>query len=146
MRISFGYGQGSGGDARWSDDLQAERLSEFREAVHVRRLRRRRWDLAAFSRLSEGAREALEPGGLGDEQEACHLRADDERVRHALRSEHERAGGGNAYLAVDPEGQLALQDVEPLVLAGVDVKRGSVALRGQMLDHRNSSAGGLGRC
>lgn len=62
-------------DAGWPDDLQAERRRALREAVDVRRLRRRRRDLAALGGLPEGAGELLEPGGLGHEQEARHLRS-----------------------------------------------------------------------
>ncbi len=38
----------------------AERRGEFREAVDVRRLSRRRGDLEALGRLPEGAHELLE--------------------------------------------------------------------------------------
>lgn len=45
------------------------------EAVDVRRLCRRGRDLKARRRLAKSAREALEPGGLRDEQEGAGLGA-----------------------------------------------------------------------
>ena len=67
------------------------------------------------------ADEALEPGRLRDQQEARLVGADDERVRHVARAEHEGACRSDDRLARDPDRELALEDVEPLVLVVVDV-------------------------
>ena len=53
-------------------------------------------------------------------------RADEEGVRDIAREVDERAGGGRRH-ATGPEGQLALADVEPLVLVVVNVQRRPVA-------------------
>ena len=49
------------------------------------------------------------------------------------------APAGATLFAADPEGQLTLEDVEPLVLAVVDVERRAGAPRGPMLDDRNAA-------
>ena len=52
------------------------------------------------------------------------LRVVGEAVAHAGRDEHERARAGHDLLVVvaDHERQLALEDVERVVLVGVDVR------------------------
>ena len=112
------------------------------EALEVGGSVRGRRDLAAARAGSASARmKLLEAGRLGHEQEARLLRADEERVRDLSRPVDERAGGGDDRLAADPEGQLALDHVEPLVLAVVDVQRRAAAARGEVLGHRDAAAG-----
>ena len=64
-------------------------------------------------------------------------------MRDVPRPEDERAGRRDDDLAADPERQLALEDVEPLVLAVVDVQRRAAAARRQVLDHGDPAAGRL---
>src|SRR3954452_7102115 len=66
-------------------------------------------------------------------------------MRDIAREVDERAGWGRRHLAAGPEGQLALSDVEPLVLVVVNVQRRPVALRGVVLDDGHSAVRGLGR-
>ena len=81
-------------------------------------------------------------GGLADlalESLELHRREADQRprstglrvegVRHALGAERERAGLQRQLRVRDPEGELALEDVEPLVLLGMDVPRRADARR-----------------
>ena len=81
------------------------------------------WDDALCRRLCECAHEVVEPGGFGDDQEAGGVGADGVGVGDVARSVDERSGGRVDDVAADPEGQLTLDDVEPLVFAAMDVQR-----------------------
>ena len=62
-------------------------------------------------------------------------------MRDVARPVDERAGGRRDCFAADPERQLALRDVEPLVLVVVDVQRRSQALGPEMLDYGHAAVG-----
>ena len=66
-----------------------------------------------------------------------------EGVRHPLGSERERAGRQRQSRVGDPEGQLAVEDVEPFVLLGVDVPRRADARRHEDLDQTVRAVGVL---
>ena len=89
--------------------------------------------------------ELLETGRLDHEQEPGPLGADRERVRDISRSEHERPGGSGDDTAADPEGQLALDHVEPLVLVVMYVERRAASTGSVVLGHGDASAGCLRR-
>ena len=57
--------------------------------------------------------------------------------------EDERSGGCDGHLTADPERQLTVDDVEPLVLAAVHVQGRTVPARGEVLDHGDASRGAL---
>ena len=66
-----------------------------------------------------------------------------ERVLEAGRDEHERARAGDDDLVLDGEGQLALEDVEGVVLGLVRVDRRAAAVRLD-LDHGEVEARRVG--
>src|SRR4051794_20316029 len=105
----------------WAGDLEPVVGGGPEPGRHVRRRRGGGRDLRRGGWGGERADEALESGRFGHEQEARLLGADDERVRDVARAEHERAGIRRDRPAVDPDRELALEDVEPLVLVVVDV-------------------------
>ena len=81
------------------------------------------------------------PAACGDQQEASLVGADDERVRHVAWAEHEGACRRDERLARDPDRELALKDVEPLVLLVVDVQRRAGAARRGLLGQHHAAAG-----
>jgi hypothetical protein len=111
--------------------------------LHVRRRWRARRQLGRGGGLRERAHEAREVAGLCHEQEACLVGADDERVWEVARAEDERACRGDDRLTVDPDCELALEHVEPLVLVVVDVKRRAAAARDALLGHHDAATGGV---
>ena len=52
-----------------------------------------------------------------------------ERVLHAGRHQHERPGGRRDVALVQQERELAVEDVEDVVLVGVHVRLGAVGVR-----------------
>jgi len=74
-------------------------------------------------------------------EEARLLGTDDERVRNGARAEHERAGARRDRRALDPDRELAIEDVEPLVLVVVDVQRRAAAAGHKLLGHHHATAG-----
>ena len=81
------------------------------------------------------------PAGSVTSRKRASLGADDERVRDVARAEHERPGPRDDRLARDPDRELALEDVEPLVLVVVDVQRRAAAARRDLLGHHHATAG-----
>jgi hypothetical protein len=86
-----------------------------------------------------------EPGARGVDVEEAHVRG--ARVAVAVhdegRHERERARRGGRARAVGPEPQrqLALEDVEQVVVAAVDVEVGAVAARGEPRPRRVQRVG-----
>ena len=71
----------------------------------------------------DGAHEAFESGRFGDQEESGALgRGDGEGVRGVAWPVDERACRCGDDLAVNPDGQLAVEHVEPLVFAVVNVQ------------------------
>jgi len=60
-------------------------------------------------------------------------------VWDAARTENQRAGRAADGLIADQRSDLALQDVEALVLVAMDVARRAIALAGECFDQRESS-------
>ena len=87
------------------------------------------------------AHEGLEArGGRGHEPAAAAVAGAD-RVRHAARCEQALAGAQDVDGVAHPQGQLALEDVEALVVVVVDVQRRLVARRAGDLEQREGAAG-----
>jgi hypothetical protein len=61
-------------------------------------------------------------------------------VRHAGRSERRLPAADPQLLPADPQPELAVEDVEELVLRGVHVERRRVALGSERLDHGKAVA------
>ena len=124
-----------------AEDLEAVVSGGLQYRRHVGRRGRRGRDLRDGSGGPERADEALEAGRLRDQQEASLVGADDERVRHVAWAEHEGTCRRDERLARDPDGELALKDVEPLVLLMVDVQRRAGAARRGLLGQHHAAAG-----
>src|SRR5439155_21835634 len=62
-------------------------------------------------------------------------------IRHLVRAENEGAGRSDDRLAGDPDRELAVEDVEPLVLVVVDVQRRAGAARRGLLGQHHPAAG-----
>jgi hypothetical protein len=62
-------------------------------------------------------------------------------VRDVARTEHEGPGTRDDRLAGDPDRELALEDVEPLVLVVVNVERRAAAARRGLLGDHHATAG-----
>jgi len=90
--------------------------------------------LGAGDRGTEGDEELLDPRGGDRREDARALRADDVGVRDVARAEEEVARSDVDPLVADEERDLALEDVERLVLVMVDVQRRSTAARVVDLD------------
>jgi len=129
----------------WAEDLEAVLRGDRHEPLEIGRPARRRRERAGPGRLGERAHEVLEAGGLGHEQEACLGRADHERMGDVAGPVDEGTRGRLDHPAADPERELALDDVEPLVFAPVDVQRRAGALRREMLDDGDAAVGRLAR-
>src|SRR3954451_9251103 len=85
-------------------------------------LERRRND-ALGSGLADLSQEALELHGPESDQELGFAGLHVERVRDSLGPECKRAGLEREARISNPDGQLTLEDVEPLVLLGMHVPR-----------------------
>jgi hypothetical protein len=85
-------------------------------------------------RFADLADELLEAGRLAEDEPAAGLGLDPVRVRHAARRTHGVARLELDVLAWHEDRQPALDDVEDLVLAPVDVERGHVPLRPDAVD------------
>ena len=102
-----------------------------------------RRQLLGRRRLGDLAHEGVEPGGRGDQQPAGLLGLDAVGVRHVARGERRLAGAEDDPLAADEQRQLALEHVERLVVATVDVQRGHVAAPPALVEERERPAAGV---
>ena len=117
-----------------AEDLEPVSLGDRGEPRHVGvALHRRRQD-ALGGRLADLSLESLELHRREADQRPRSACLGVEGVRHALGAERERAGLQGQARVGDPEGHLALEDVEPLVLLGVDVPGRADALGHDDLD------------
>ena len=91
-------------------------------------LQRRREDALARG-LADLAKESLELERLEADEGLAAVGARDERVGDALGAEGEAAGRQGQLGVADVERELAVEDVEPLVLLGMDVPGGAFARR-----------------
>ena len=131
----------SGRDAWRAEDLEPVVGGGPEHWPHVRRRRRGGRDLRCGRWGGERADEALESGRFRHQQEARLLGTDDERVRNVARAEHERAGARRDRRALDPDRELAIEDVEPLVLVVVDVQRRAATAGHELLGDHHATAG-----
>ena len=92
-------------------------------------------------RLSHGPHEALELHWREPDKSAGCGRGTIEGVRHAFGAEGEAAGRQVELRVADPEGEGAVEDVEPLVLLGVHVPRRAEPLGHDDLEHAESPIG-----
>ena len=113
----------AGRRARGAKDFEPVSLGDGGESCHVRvALGRRRQD-AFEGGLADFSLESLELHRREADQRPCSACLGVEGVRHPLGAERERASCQREGCVGNPEGQLTLEDVEPLVLLGVDVPR-----------------------
>jgi hypothetical protein len=106
--------------------------------VHVWNLRRR-WQSQRRRGRAELLEVSFQPGRGQQEQHAYLLGMDLKGVWDAPRTENQRAGRAADGLIADQRSDLALQDVEALVLVAMDVARRAIALPGECFDQRKSS-------
>ena len=109
--------------ARGSEDLEPVSLGDRGEPRHVGGTFGRGRQNAFERRLADLPLESLELHRREADQSPRSTGLRVERVRHPFGAERERAGLQRQFRVRDPEGQLALEDVEPLVLLGMDVPR-----------------------
>src|SRR4051812_40779889 len=133
-------------DSGWPEDLELERCRGRHHLLERGWFGGRRRERQRLGRLGEREQEVLESGRLDHEQEARLLGAHGEGVRHISRAVDERPFARNRCLAIDPERQLARENVEPLVLSVVDMERRAIAPRRPVLGHRDPALGGFSRC
>ena len=86
------------------------------------------------SRLADLSLESLELHRREADQHLRYTRLYVERVRHAFGAERERAGLQRQLRVRDPDGHLAIEDVEPLLLLGMDVPRRADTRRNEDLE------------
>src|SRR6266566_2155506 len=125
---------------RGAEDLGAVGCEQARHLGHRRHHHVGR-GLGAGDRGTEGDEELLDPRRADRREDACALRVDDVGVRDVAWGEEEVARGDVDPLVADEESELALEDVERLVLVVVDVQRGPAAARVVDLDLREGVAG-----
>src|SRR5206468_1670554 len=125
---------------RGAEDLGAVGCEQARHLGHRRHHHVGR-GLVAGDWGAEGDEELLDPRGADRREDACALRAHDIGVRDVAGGEEEVARGDVDPLVADEERELALEDVESLVLVVVNVQRGPAAARVVDLDLREGVAG-----
>src|SRR6266545_5882228 len=110
-----------------SEDLHPVLRADGEQPGHVRRGVERRWQDAFEGGLTDLSQESFEQKRLEADQRSASGGACDERVRHPLGAEGESAGRQGQLRVADVEGELSVEDVEPLVLVGMDVPGGAFA-------------------
>src|SRR6266480_6723213 len=110
-----------------SEDLHPVLGADREEPRHVRRGVERRWENAFEGGLADLSQESFEQKRLEADQRLASGGACDERVRHPLGAEGKSAGRQGQLRVADVEGELSVEDVEPLVLVGMDVPGGAFA-------------------
>src|SRR2546426_9496784 len=108
-----------------SEDLHPVLRADRQEPGHVRRGVERRWENAFESGLTDLSQESFEQKRLEADQRPASVRAGDERVRNPLGTEGEAAGRQGQLSVADMESERSVEDVEPLVLVGMDVPGGA---------------------
>src|SRR6266545_3988898 len=111
----------------WSEDLHPVLRADREEPRHVRRGIERRWQNAFEGGLTDLSQESFEQKRLEADQRSASGGACDERVRHPLGTEGKSAGRQGQLSVADVECELSVEDVEPLVLVGMDVPGGAIA-------------------
>src|SRR6266705_1186576 len=104
-----------------SEDLHPVLRADGEEPVHVRRGVKRRWQNAFEGGLTDLSQESFEQKRLEADQRSASGGACDERVRHPLGAEGKSAARQGQLSVADVEGEFSVEDVEPLVLVGMDV-------------------------
>src|SRR5437764_12837460 len=113
----------AGGRAGRAEDLHPVAGGDREQQVHVWMAFERRRQDAFGGGLTDCSLESLELHRSEADQCLRSACLGVERVRDSLGAERERAGlQGEAFVG-DPEGDFALEDVEPLVLLGMHVPR-----------------------
>src|SRR5882724_4574009 len=110
-----------------SEDLHPVLRPDREELRHVRRGVERRWENAFEGWLADLSQESFEQKRLEADQRSASGGACDERVRDPLGAEGESAGRQGQPSVADVECEFSVEDVEPLVLVGMDVPGGAFA-------------------
>ena len=109
-----------GGRAGGPEDLHPVSRRDGKEPLHVRRSLERRQN-ALGGGLTCLSHKTLEQKRLEADQGRRSVCLRDERVGHSLGTERERTGRQSQARVADVERELAVNDVEPLVLVRVGV-------------------------
>src|SRR5712691_483875 len=110
-----------------SEDLHPVLCADGEEPRHVRRGVERRWENPFEGGLTDLSQESFEQKRLEADQRSASGGACDERVRNTLGPEGESTGRQVQLSVADVECEFSVEDVEPLVLVGMDVPGGAFA-------------------
>src|SRR6266704_6089677 len=131
LLVSAGWRQAGrlpAGRRSWgSEDLHPVLRADGEEPRHVRRGVERRWQNAFEGGLADLSQESFEQKRLEADQRFASGGACDERVRNPFGPEGKSAGGEGQLSVADVECELSVEDVEPLILVGMDVPGGAFA-------------------
>src|SRR5712691_10373375 len=131
LLVSAGWRQAGwlpAGRRSWgAEDLHPVLRADGEEPRHVRRGDERRWEDAFEGGLTDLSQESFEQKRLEADQRSASGGAGDERVRNPLGTEGESAGRQGQLSVADVEREISVEDVEPLVLVGMDVPGGAFA-------------------
>jgi hypothetical protein len=125
----------SGRQAWRSEDVHPVLRRDGDEPLHVRRTVERRRHNTFGGWLTDLSDEPLEQKWLEANKGFTSIgRLRDERMRHPLRTEGKRTGRQGQPSIANIEGELTIEDVEPLIFIGMDVPGRAEARRNNYLD------------